>query len=233
MWFAKYVACTVFGFLSALLMLVLSGALVQYRLQDDGIAIPPNSVYDANGNLPGQSGKLANYEMISPYSQLRVVETGGDTKGEDNLADVWYVSIFNRGKPPVNESLGVLAVYEDSDSDGSADELLLSVGHPTYQRHVKVAENPTYAEHLKTAFTISCEGGVFIVYHDWDYDGVVDVLTESQNKVVTAQWLIWERKMYKVSRRIDKEKRIFEIEIDSDEKRLLQWGDEGWVLKSE
>ena len=217
--------------LSALTVFILNEKALPMGPSEKGVARTPATLYDAKGILHVQRDQgLVNYELSSPYSQLNVVESGADMKGEDSRSDAWYVSILNKSNVPEGDSaLGVRAIYEDTDGDHEADDLMILAGAPPYQRIVRL-NTVAESEHLRTDFSISVEGGMFVIYYDWDQDGVVDLFTESQDRTIVAQWVIWEHAMYKVTERVDKEKRVFRISRAPDGEELIHWSDTGWEI---
>lgn len=228
----KYVLCLVCGMLSVLAVFIINEKTLSMGSSETGIARTPATLYDANGILQVQRDQsLVNYELSSPYSQLNVVEGGADMRGEDSAPDAWYVSILNKSNVPEGDrELGIRAIYEDTDGDHEADDLMILAGAPPYQRIVRLNNTVAESEHLRTDFSISVEGGMFVIYNDWDQDGVVDLFTESQDKAIVAQWIIWEHAMYKVTERVDKEKRIFKISKAPGSEELIRWSDTGWEM---
>jgi hypothetical protein len=226
-----YFAWTALGFLSATSLFLVKENQLEFNDMDWGLVQTPDTLFDSDGKLRVKRvPNLVNYELSSPYSQLNVLESGGDAKGEDERNDGWFVSILNDSKPPAQDKeLGLLAIYEDSNQDGPVDDLMLLVGKPTYQRIVQINSTMEESEHLKKAFTIGRADKKFTMYYDWDLDGAVDLFTESQDKTIIAQWMIWDYKMYRVSNHVDKENRIYEVETSPGTLETVQWSETGWA----
>lgn len=228
--FGKYLLCVLIGFASAAMTFWLNqGARV--RFDSEGVALAPYSLYDTNGildvrRIPG----LNNYELSSPYSQLAVLESGADLKGQDNKPDGWYVSILNSSKSPEgDEELGIRAIYEDTDNDFQADDLMVIVGKPDYQQILQLKLHSDGEELVKNSFTIKCKARGLVTYFDWDYDGSVDLIMESDNNDTRSQWIIREHVMCRVTRRLDTAKRTYEVIDNTGTQEIWEWGSSGWM----
>lgn len=225
--------CALMGFVLATAIMTGQEKSKEVPLKKLGVVIPPDTHYVDGGIQFVQHEELPNYEIMPPYSQLKLYETGGDAKGNDGKADIWMVSCMNGVAPPrIDAPIGFYGEYEDEDGDQAPDKLYLTVGTEDYQYVVRRStESLNSTGKSREWFSIYRAGQFFTSYYDFDKDGFIDLILQrdgidmdqEDTDLAANQWVVWEGRMYPVR---DKHKTsdglVFEIE-DADGSARFVW----------